>query len=68
MKTLFNHHDRAMDLEMACTFNARERTLQDWKTLFEKADPAFVLKSVIEPKGSVMGMLEFLWEGNSSRN
>lgn len=52
-----------MDLEMAYTFNARERTLADWKALFKEADPAFVLKSVIEPTGSAMGILEFLWEG-----
>ena len=48
---------------MAYTFNARERTLADWKALFEEADPAFELKSVIEPKGSAMGILEFVWEG-----
>ncbi|XXH01443.1 hypothetical protein Hte_007803 [Hypoxylon texense] len=54
---------RAMDLEMAYTFNARERTLADWTALFEEADPGFVLKSVIEPIGSAMGILEFVWEG-----
>ncbi|KAF4629778.1 hypothetical protein G7Y89_g8370 [Cudoniella acicularis] len=54
---------RALDLEMAYTFNARERTLADWKALFEEADPAFKLRNVIEPKGSAMSILEFVWEG-----
>jgi hypothetical protein len=48
---------------MAYTFNARERTLADWKALFVEADPAFKLTNVIEPKGSTMGILEFIWEG-----
>ncbi|KFG78472.1 sterigmatocystin 8-O-methyltransferase [Metarhizium anisopliae] len=54
---------RAMDLEMAYTFNSRERTLADWKDLFREADPGFVFKSAIEPKGSAMGILEFEWDG-----
>ncbi|KAM5467369.1 hypothetical protein MauCBS54593_005337 [Microsporum audouinii] len=54
---------RSMDLEMAYTFNARERTLADWKALFVAADPAFVLKKVVDPPGSAMGLLEFVWEG-----
>ncbi|KAK7709060.1 hypothetical protein SLS64_006544 [Diaporthe eres] len=54
---------RAMDLEMAYAFNARERTLADWKTLFEEADSGFILENVIEPKGSAMGILEFTWRG-----
>ncbi|KID94226.1 sterigmatocystin 8-O-methyltransferase, partial [Metarhizium majus ARSEF 297] len=54
---------RAMDLEMAYTFNSRERTLADWKALFREADPGFVFKSAIEPKGSAMGILEFEWDG-----
>ncbi|KAI0173698.1 sterigmatocystin 8-O-methyltransferase [Hypoxylon sp. FL1284] len=54
---------RAMDLEMAYTFNARERTLADWRALFEEANPAFVLKNVIEPDNSAMAILELSWEG-----
>lgn len=56
---------RAIDLEMAYTFNARERTLANWKELFAQADPAFVLKKVIEPKGSVMSILEFVWNAGA---
>lgn len=48
---------------MAYTFNSRERTLADWRALFGEADPRFVLKNVIEPKGSAMSLLEFVWGG-----
>jgi hypothetical protein len=37
--------------------------VDDWKTLFTAADEGFVLKSVVEPKGSALGILEFVWEG-----
>lgn len=54
---------RAMDLEMAYTFNSRERSLADWVTLFQQADTAFVLRNVISPRGSALGILEFVWKG-----
>ncbi|PHH75739.1 hypothetical protein CDD82_4305 [Ophiocordyceps australis] len=54
---------RATDLNMAAAFNAKERTVAEFKALFEKSDAGFVLHRVIEPKGSALGMLEFVWEG-----
>lgn len=50
---------------MAFTFNSRERTLADWEALFKTADPGFVLKGVVNPPGSAMGILEFVWEGRN---
>lgn len=32
---------RDLDLTMACLFNARERTLREWKALFLEADKRF---------------------------
>ncbi|EFE34668.1 O-methyltransferase, putative [Trichophyton benhamiae CBS 112371] len=62
----WNERDiRSMDLEMAFTFNSRERTLADWEALFKAADPGFVLKGVVNPPGSAMGILEFVWEGRN---
>ncbi|OAL70068.1 hypothetical protein A7D00_5597 [Trichophyton violaceum] len=62
----WNERDiRSMDLEMAFTFNSRERTLADWEALFKTADPGFVLKGVVNPPGSAMGILEFVWEGRN---
>jgi hypothetical protein len=48
---------------MAYTFNARERTLADWKTLIKEADSGFMLKNVVEPEGSALGILEYVWNG-----
>lgn len=57
---------RATDLNMAAAFNSQERTVAEYKSLFEKADPGFTLQSTIEPVGSALGMLEFVWNGNES--
>ena len=47
---------------MAAAFNGQERTVAEFKSLLEKADPRFVLRNSIEPAGSALGMLEFVWE------
>ncbi|KAK8087645.1 hypothetical protein PG997_002606 [Apiospora hydei] len=54
---------RSLDIEMAYTFNARERTLSEWKALFREASPSFIFNNAIEPKGSALAILEFAWEG-----
>jgi hypothetical protein len=53
--------DRATDLNMASAFNGKERTVVEFKFLLERIDTAFVLQKVIEPVGSALGMLEFVW-------
>lgn len=50
---------------MAAAFNSKERTVAEVKSLLEKSDPAFVLHKSIEPVGSALGMLEFVWEGTN---
>ncbi|KAK0712212.1 sterigmatocystin 8-O-methyltransferase [Apiosordaria backusii] len=57
---------RAEDLNMAAIFNARERTLGEWKTLFAEADNRFELKRVSKPKGSALAIMEVFWEPNST--
>lgn len=56
-------HNRAEDLTMGAIFNSKERTVSEWSALFKDADPRFVLKGVIEPKGSALGILEVVWSG-----
>ncbi|KAI1141459.1 S-adenosyl-L-methionine-dependent methyltransferase [Hypoxylon sp. FL0543] len=53
---------RAMDLNMGSFFNARERTLQEWKDLLTQADPRFVLQRVIKPKSN-LAIMEIVWSG-----
>ena len=52
---------------MAAAFNSQERTVAEYKSLLQQADPAFVLRRMIEPTGSALGMLEFIWQGASDQ-
>ncbi|KAI1089145.1 sterigmatocystin 8-O-methyltransferase [Rostrohypoxylon terebratum] len=52
---------RSEDLNMGAVFNARERTLSEWKALFTEADARFILKSVNRPKGSTLSIIEVEW-------
>ncbi|KAL3472043.1 S-adenosyl-L-methionine-dependent methyltransferase [Aspergillus californicus] len=53
---------RIMDLEMLTTFNARERPLADWVKLCSDADERLTLRSVSKPQGSIMSILEFVFD------
>ncbi|KAL5041838.1 hypothetical protein BDW71DRAFT_157729 [Aspergillus fruticulosus] len=59
---------RIMDLEMLTTFNARERPLADWVKLCADADSRLKLRSVSKPEGSVMSILEFVFDGARGRS
>ncbi|KAJ5605514.1 S-adenosyl-L-methionine-dependent methyltransferase [Penicillium lagena] len=48
----------AMNLQMLTMFNAKERTLHEWKSLLEQADRRLHIKSVITPVGSQDSILE----------
>ncbi|KAM7195870.1 6-hydroxytryprostatin B O-methyltransferase [Rhypophila sp. PSN 637] len=52
---------RSEDLNMAAIFNSRERTLREWKALFQQADERFVFKGVTKPEGSALSMMEVVW-------
>ncbi|THV44382.1 hypothetical protein BGAL_0657g00010 [Botrytis galanthina] len=56
---------RSGDLSLAASFNSRDRTVADWKKLVQEADPNFVFKNFTFPKGSALGILEFVWEGKA---
>ncbi|KAB5575394.1 putative O-methyltransferase, partial [Coniochaeta sp. 2T2.1] len=49
---------RVRDLTMLQVFNSCERDLHDWKHLLELVDKRLVLKSVVQPAGSVMSVME----------
>ncbi|KAH8809288.1 S-adenosyl-L-methionine-dependent methyltransferase [Xylogone sp. PMI_703] len=51
-------NDAVMGEMMITLFNAKERTLTDWKTLFAQADSRLILKSVHTPDGSEMAIME----------
>ncbi|KAI2468973.1 S-adenosyl-L-methionine-dependent methyltransferase [Annulohypoxylon bovei var. microspora] len=54
---------RMMDLNMGAAFNAQERTVSDWKGILQNADARFVLKDVIQPKGSALALIDVRWTG-----
>ncbi|TEY28929.1 hypothetical protein BOTCAL_0989g00010 [Botryotinia calthae] len=56
---------RSGDLSLATSFNSRDRTVADWKKLVQEADPSFVFMNFTLPKGSALGILEFVWEGKA---
>ncbi|KAE8329603.1 hypothetical protein BDV39DRAFT_213726 [Aspergillus sergii] len=53
---------RIIDIEMITTFNARERPLEDWKTLCRDAHPGLRLRRIFKPAGSIMSIMEFVLE------
>lgn len=46
---------------MAAAFNGQERTVLELEALLRRADQRFKLERVIEPSGSALGMLDFVW-------
>ncbi len=54
-----------MDLTMMEINNAKERDLDEWKTLFDKADSRFIYKGLRQPPGSKLGIIEAVWDNRS---
>lgn len=51
-----------IDLQMLAVLNAFERTKEEWISLFQKADPRFVLKSCIQPVGNCAAVMDWALE------
>jgi len=47
---------------MLLIMNAKEREEDDWKGLFEKADPRFKYLGARQPQGSQMWIIEAIWD------
>lgn len=52
-----------MDLVMLSLLNARERSADEFKTLFSEASHNFRFLGVTRPKGCRMSLVEAVWEG-----
>ncbi|KAL9587195.1 MAG: hypothetical protein Q9203_003594 [Teloschistes exilis] len=63
---------RVRDLTMLEAFNSKERELSDWEHLLAQAsvsdssEGALKLKSVTKPFGSVMSLLEIIWQSKQT--
>lgn len=53
---------RSLDLCMMAMFNSKERTVEEWKALFHEADPSFRFLGAKRPEGSLLWIIEAVWE------
>jgi hypothetical protein len=54
--------DRMMDVMMMSLMNGKERELEEWKALFEQADPRYKWAGAIRPDGSRLWIYTATWE------
>lgn len=47
---------------MKQNFNSRERDVDDWVELLRVADPRFNLKSIKCSSGSILSVIEVIWD------
>ncbi|PYI11096.1 O-methyltransferase [Aspergillus sclerotiicarbonarius CBS 121057] len=55
----------AMDLQMHVVCNSKERRVEDWMEVIQRADARFQLREVHVPAGSPLGILDFVFQGTS---
>ncbi|KAK8055194.1 hypothetical protein PG993_000421 [Apiospora rasikravindrae] len=53
---------RVRDLTMLQAFNSQERDLDSWQSLIGKVDPRLHLRTVSQPYGSTLSILEYAYE------
>ncbi len=64
---------RVRDLTMMQAFNSKERAVEDWTALLEGADKRLQLENTVQPYGSVMMVMEVIFDkkevaGNAKLN
>ena len=53
---------RIVDLDVMAILNAREREVGEWKTLLARTSKRMKLRNVLKPQGSVISILEVVFE------
>ncbi|KAI2820472.1 hypothetical protein CBS115989_3602 [Aspergillus niger] len=53
----------SMDMQMFVGCNSKERKVKDWNDVVKRADGRFELKEVHVPRGSPLGLLDFVFQG-----
>ena len=53
------------DIYMLAFQNGRERTMDEWMTLFKQADTRFQISSVRQPPNSSLAVIEVEWKGTA---
>ncbi|KAF2753653.1 S-adenosyl-L-methionine-dependent methyltransferase [Pseudovirgaria hyperparasitica] len=49
---------RALDMQMMVQFGGKERTLEDWEGLFQRADESLEMVGVVKPDGSADSLIQ----------
>ncbi|KAK3171624.1 hypothetical protein OEA41_003708 [Lepraria neglecta] len=59
---------RQKDLAMLHTFNAKEREVEDWRSVLQKADPRLEIKAIRRPDGSQHSVIEAVLRQEAGTN
>ena len=59
---------RQKDLAMLHTFNAKEREVEDWRSVLQKADPRLEIKAIRRPDGSQHSVIEAVFRQDTGAN
>lgn len=57
-------YSRSLDLAMKASFNSKERSVQDWKELFNRADSRFHVENIKLVPSSGLGTIHAVWHGD----
>jgi hypothetical protein len=60
--------NRGVDLAIKALFNGKERDADDWKKLFEDADPRFRFLNVSVAPGIPLAVIQAQWEPDNIAN
>lgn len=58
---------RQKDLAMLHTFNAKEREVEDWRSVLQQADPGLELKAIKRRDGSQHSVIEAVLRRDESQ-
>jgi hypothetical protein len=57
----FERQHRKHAFIMNVLYNGKERDLEEWVELVESVDRRFVFQKLVQPEGSLLGILEWVW-------
>lgn len=57
--------NRGVDLAIKALFNGKERDAEDWKQLFQDADPRFKFLGISVAPGIPLAVIQAQWEQSS---
>lgn len=58
----------AFDIQMLTMFNSKERTAEDWASVFKLADSRFQVNVIKLVPGSSVGLIDMVFDGSGIKN